>query len=364
MLMGPHPTRMRRKAQLLLTITASLIILILLFRDHISHSSCHPLSPHPLHHPTLPPQTTCRDLPGAADVFIALKTTATDAQAQLPIHLETTLQCARHFAIYSDLADTLATPADGDDDAAGSGIPIHDALDGIPAAVQDSAPEFELYHTLRAWQAVGANVTQLAGGLDGAWLRTQAWGLDKWKALPMLRQSLASAPASVKWFVYMEASTHLVWSNLLLWLRGFDAERRWYIGAPAYVEGAGPFANGGAGFIVSRKALEALVVEVEARSEEWVEATRRAWAGDFVVAQALARVGVGLTAAWPILQPEAPATLDYTETHWCYPVVSYHGVAPGWARQMWGFERAWMAVSLFLLLLLDRFGSEMLWCGG
>ena len=59
-------------------------------------------------------------LPGLDNVFVILRTNATETPSKLPVHFATTLHCAPHYAIYSDLAEEIA------------GHPIHDALDEIP----------------------------------------------------------------------------------------------------------------------------------------------------------------------------------------------------------------------------------------
>lgn len=62
-----------------------------------------------------PIDTVSPFLPGLDNVFVVLRTNATEAPSKLPVHFATTLHCTPHYATYSDLAEEIA------------GHPIHDA---------------------------------------------------------------------------------------------------------------------------------------------------------------------------------------------------------------------------------------------
>ncbi|KAL0265332.1 hypothetical protein SLS55_001297, partial [Diplodia seriata] len=332
---GLKRSRVRRKAQFIITAAVVLVLSVLILRRLVdrtnfnttttttttgSHNHHHgaPLAAEPP-----PPDAPCpTHLPGADDIFIVLKTGATVAHAKVPIHLRTTFRCAPHFALFSDLDDII------------DGHLVHDVFGGgsVPDAVKEAAAAanddddsydagaaFELYDRLRAWQAARVDIAAKAAG-DAA-LRQQAWNLDKWKFLPLMRAALAHAPRGphTKWFVFIEADTALMWSNLLRWLPRFDAAKAWYIGCPSWISGSA-FAHGGTGIILSRPALVLLAAALDADASLYPRLTAATWAGDYVLAQAMALVGVPLTPAFPIMQGETPFSLDYTKRHWCYPV--------------------------------------------
>ncbi|KAL1618329.1 hypothetical protein SLS54_007306 [Diplodia seriata] len=350
---GLKRSRVRRKAQFLITAAVVLVLSVLILRRLVDRTNFNTTTTtttttgsHNHHHDTPfaaepPSDAPCpTHLPGADDIFIVLKTGATVAHAKVPIHLRTTFRCAPHFALFSDLDDII----DGHlvhDVFGGGGVP-----DAVKAAANDSddgneydaAGAFELYDRLRAWQT--ARVDIAAKAANDAALRQQAWNLDKWKFLPLMRAALAHAPRGprTRWFVFIEADTALMWSNLLRWLPRFDAAKAWYIGCPSWIAGSA-FAHGGTGIILSRPALSLLVAALDADASLYPRLTSATWAGDYVLAQAMALVGVPLTPAFPIMQGETPWSLDYTKRHWCYPVVSWHHMTPEWVGRVWGFQQ-------------------------
>ncbi|KAL1636582.1 hypothetical protein SLS56_001167 [Neofusicoccum ribis] len=336
--MGYQSPQFRRKAQLVITTAATLLLFILILKKHIKHVE-HPSPNDRVSGGSLPEQsslpsalspnsTSCRDLPGADSVLVILKTGATEAHAKLPIHFNTTFRCTPHYAIYSDLDEEIL------------GHAVHDTLSAVPASARAADPDaFSFYDLLHAWHRSGIDLGTLSS--SSTFIHDAAWGLDKWKFLPLAQHALAAAPPQTRWIVFAEADTALVWSNVLRWLARLDAGRAWYLGGPAWLDGAA-FAHGGSGYVLSRPALEALVAALDAEPERFVEMTAEAWAGDYVLARALEGVGVALTPAWPMLQGETPYTVDYTAEHWCYPVVSWHHMPKEWVAAVWAFEREWL----------------------
>lgn len=57
-----------------------------------------------------------------------------------------------------------------------------------------------------------------------------------------------------KWYIFIEADTYLVRTNLLLWLQRQDPPQLIYYGSPTYVNDEGS-AHGGGGVILSEAAL-------------------------------------------------------------------------------------------------------------
>ncbi|EOD46116.1 putative aryl-alcohol protein [Neofusicoccum parvum UCRNP2] len=127
-----------------------------------------------------------------------------------------------------------------------------------------SPDAFSFYDLLHAWHRSGIDLGTLS--TSSTFIHDAAWGLDKWKFLPLAQHALATAPPQTRWIVFAEADTALVWSNVLRWLARLDAGRAWYLGGPAWLDGAA-FAHGGSGYVLSRPALEMLVAALDAEPE-------------------------------------------------------------------------------------------------
>ena len=255
-----------------------------------------------------------------------LKTGATEIHRKLPIHFSTTFHCIKHYAIYSDMAEEI------------NGHHVYDALDEVNEEIKCTNPDFELYRQAQEYRAKGEGVAEL---LEREGTSKKAWTLDKWKFLPLMDKALRMRPRS-KWYVFIEADTYVVWSNLLEWLTKFNPEESLYIGGESYM-GSVEFAHGGTGFIVSNPALR-MVTEERARNlQEWDKLTTERNAGDSLLAEVFKAVNISITRSWPILQGETPYTLDYTENHWCFPVASYHHMSSPWIKLMWNFEQSWIS---------------------
>ena len=269
----------------------------------------------------------CRVVPGADDVMVLLKTGATELYQKLPTHFLTTFKCMPHFMIFSDLAQEFAD------------YPIYDAIESVSEHFRHEHPDFELYRKVRQHQREGQDISKLSGH--------GSWNLDKWKFLPMMHKAFATAGENIEWFVIMEADTSLSWTNLLQWLKTMDPQEPYYLGAQNVI-GDTAFAHGGSGIVISRRAAD-LLEETRVNEgqfdydEKWEELVSKACCGDEVIARALLEAGVPLTPAWPLIQGETVASLDWTKDHWCTPAVSWHHVTPTEIDALWQFERTWIA---------------------
>lgn len=162
--------------------------------------------------PPSPSELACRRLPGADDVLVILKTGGIESHEKLPIHFKTTFRCVPHWIVFSDLEEDI------------EGHRVYDILDEIDEGVKSSAEEFRLYDKIQEWHARG----RMPSAVNEA-LYKQAWDLDKWKFLPMVKKALQTRPNS-KWYIFMEADTSLIWSNLLLYLSKLNPDEPHYIG--------------------------------------------------------------------------------------------------------------------------------------
>ena len=88
--------------------------------------------------------------------------------------------------------------------------------------------------------------------------------MDKYKNIPILRKSYAMYPDK-KWYLFVDADTSIMWSNILTWLQMLDHDKPFYSGSPAWI-GDVEFGHGGSGYIVSQAAAKVLAAEDEARA--------------------------------------------------------------------------------------------------
>jgi hypothetical protein len=258
--------------------------------------------------------------------MVLLKTGATELYQKLPSHFVTTFKCVPHFMIFSDLAQDF-----GDH-------PVYDALAGIGQDFRDHHGDFALYRKLQQYQREGQDLSNLQG--------SGSWNLDKWKFLPMLHTAFTTAGDNIQWFVVMEADTSLSWTNLLQWLKTMDPTQPYYMGAQNLI-GDTLFAHGGSGIVISRKAADLLegVRESQGREAfdaEWEKVLSVSCCGDEVIARTFAKADVHLTPAWPVIQGETVASLDWTANHWCTPPVTWHHVTPIEIDSLWQFESDWI----------------------
>jgi hypothetical protein len=268
----------------------------------------------------------CRNVPGADDVLIMLKTGATEIYEKLPTHFVTLFKCAPHYMVFSDLAQDYAD------------FPVRDAIAPVSKTFREHHRDFRLYRKLQQYQREGQDTSKLKGD--------RGWDLDKWKFLPMLFEAFEDAPSHIKWFVMMEADTSLSWTNLLQWLKTMDPDVPYYLGSQNFI-GDTAFAHGGSGIAISRQAAIQLQAQrdeegKEAYNKRWEDITSTSCCGDEIVARALLEASVPMTMAWPLIQGETVSTVDFTDNHWCSPPITWHHVSPIEIDALWQFEADWV----------------------
>jgi hypothetical protein len=282
----------------------------------------------------------CKSLPGANDVVVILKTGSTELQDKLPVHLRTTLRCYPNYLIFSDYAEQ------------DKGETIIDALEDVDPVFKTAHKDFDLYRQLQQGGRSSLNPSDLSGPASytqdgtGGKPTNPGWRLDKWKFLPMIRQTLQKHPDK-EWYVFVESDTYIFWSTLLSYLAALDSTQKHYIGAQSEI-GDVIFAHGGSGFAISRPALEAAVALYVENKADLEAFTASHWAGDCVLGKALFDSGTNLTWAWPIWQGRDIGNMnyshvDYSKRLWCYPTVSYHHLAPLAIESLWHFEQSKIA---------------------
>lgn len=290
--------------------------------------------------------TICPQFPITKEILVVLRTGATEALDKLPIHFTTTLKCISEYVIYSDYEEII------------QGHKIHDVLDEVSEDIKASAPEFEVYKNLRKNGRAGLETTKHHGSGPTGSLDNPSWKLDKFKFLPMVDRALKHRP-DAKWFVFMEADTYLMWTNLLEYLSKIDASRELYIGKHMFI-GDVLFAHGGSGFVLSAPAMRKVVQHWRSYLAEYESYTVGTWAGDMVLGKVLKDVGIPLFWAFPHFQGDPVSSLDHNVSKlerqpWCYPPITYHHMREEDIRKLWTFEQAWWRKENRALLHRDVF---------
>ncbi|EMR70856.1 hypothetical protein UCREL1_2106 [Eutypa lata UCREL1] len=297
-------------------------------------------------------------LSGLEDVLVVLKTGANEAPEKLPASFASTLRCAPNYVIYSDFEETI------------DGHPVHNALDKVNPEIVATHPEFEYYRLLQEHgrdaftEAQLAEWSSAANTINGR--DSPGWRLDKWKFLPMAEKALKQRPET-KWFVFIEADTYIIWKNIIKWLSYFNPSKLYYMGLQMSV-GNIIFAYGGAGFILSKPALEALVEHRSSSLEYYDNFTANHWAGDCVMGKALKDAGVPLFWSWPTLISENPAAMNFedefggmkTKRLWCHYAATYHHLSPEEVLGLSDFEEEWNAESSAMIRHKDVFRYHVL----
>ena len=278
----------------------------------------------------LKPEHRCDAFSNSADILVVVKTGANEIYEKLPTQLLTALRCYDDLLIFSDLDQRIGSHH------------VYDALDNITEATKLDNADFDYYHTLQEYQRFGQDVSPLKEEAGKA-----AWVLDKYKFLHILVKTWNMRPGR-KWYIFIEADTYLVRSNLMLWLERLDSSQPLYLGSPTSIRnGVGlkhePFAHGGSGIILSRGAMSRFVEGDPGVAARYDEGTRHEGLGDFVLMKALHDKGIKFSKRWPMLQGEKPATIPFGtgpggKGQWCQPVVTMHHVTPDEMSTIWRFE--------------------------
>ena len=263
----------------------------------------------------------CRQLPGADKVVVIVKTGATEVFSRIPEQIVTLAECAPNFMIFSDMEQHIGK------------FHIQDALDEIGQVYKDGHEDFQFYHAIHATHASVGDVSVL--GSD------KAWALDKWKNIPMLHKAYLNYP-DAEWFVTIDADTYLSWLNLLLLLDRLEPEDPLYAGC-VYLIGSTAFAQGGTGYILSRKAVQRFEnIRTPERIADWEKETSTACCGDLMLGVAMGHAGISVTGAWPMFQVDPPSAYSWGDRTWCTPAITWHHVHSYEVEALWQFEQEWI----------------------
>ena len=286
----------------------------------------------------------CRNLPGANDTVVVVKTGSTELKDKLPIHFSTTLRCYPNYLLISDHEEYF------------QGERIIDPLEDVSLKIREEHPDFLLHRRLKQMGRQALAPDELHGNAlsADAWtghIDNPGWKLDKWKFFPMAKRTLQEFPDK-KWYVFAEADSYILWASLLQFLKALDPSKPHYTGNQMAI-GEDLFAHGGSVFVASRPAMEKVVEHYEKNKQSIEEFTDRHWAGDCILGKGFRESGTPFTYAWPVLQTDDPGTIPYTQPDgslnhdvkkrpWCYPTVSYHHITAEVMEDLWKFEQQWI----------------------
>ncbi len=263
----------------------------------------------------------CRQLPGADKVVIIVKTGATEVFVRLPEQLITLAECVPNLMIFSDMEQDLGH------------FHLYDALDEIGEEYRKHHEDFEFYHNIHRAHAMHGDVSVLGS--------EKGWNLDKWKNIPMLHKAYTKYP-NADWYMTIDADTYLGWTNLLLLLSQLNPEEPLYSGC-VYWHGPTQFAQGGTGYLLSRKAVENLeAIRTPEKIVEWEKETSTICCGDVMLGVAMGQAGVPVRGAWPMFQVDPPCALSWTDRYWCTPAITWHHVHTYDIQDLWEFEKTWI----------------------
>ena len=268
----------------------------------------------------------CEYITDPSDTLVVVKTGANEIYDKLPTQLLTSLACYDDLLIFSDLEQDLGP------------YHVYDALDNVTEAIKRDDPVFEYYRTLQQYHELGEDISSLKTTTGQA-----AWNLDKYKFLHMLEKSWNLRPRR-KWYVFIEADTYLIRSNLLRWLERLNSSQPLYLGSPTFVNNEG-FAHGGSGFILSGEAMSKFAEGDPGVAARYDEGVRHEQFGDYMLMKALREKGVDFHGVWPMLQAEKPSTIPFGPgpnngvRHSCQPIVTMHHITPEEASNIWRFEQ-------------------------
>jgi hypothetical protein len=104
------------------------------------------------------------------------------------------------------------------------------------------------------------------------------------------------------------------------------------------------FAQRGPGILISQGAMRRYAnFYDDLYTSKWEAKVGKECCGDLVLAQAMADAHVEFYSSWPLLQGDHPASLDYSQRHWCAPAVSWHHTSPDTITDIWSTQKKWTA---------------------
>lgn len=266
------------------------------------------------------PGLDCKSVRGASSIMIIVRTSTHSTPSSLPAPLKSLLACTPHVLVFSDRPGTL------------SGYPLHDALASLSPATKAAHPDFHAYAPSSPSHVPTPD---------------QASRLAKWTYLPTIYQTATLAP-SHRFYLFLDPSTTLTWTNLLQWLARLDARIPYYIGAPAE-HAETKYARAAPAILLSYAAMQHFRTAYDDfYNGTWEsQVTSSTASGDVVLAAAMKDARVEFYAAAGLLETDGLADMEWRKERWCTPVVGWAGLGAGEreavekASSAWTDEKGW-----------------------
>jgi hypothetical protein len=129
----------------------------------------------------------------------------------------------------------------------------------------------------------------------------------------MLMKARKTRP-DAKWYLFIEADTYVIWSNLLIWLQRVEADKPLYLGSATQLNNTA-CAHGESRYVLNDKAIALF-------NEHEISATVRlpeVCCGDFLVGAELSKQECPIMHSWPHIN-------GFTDDHECFQYAYYPGV--------------------------------------
>ena len=175
------------------------------------------------------------------DAQPVLKTGHGVLESRVPPQLQSSLSCLDNLLIFSDVSESF------------DGRELIDVIADTPEDLLDSTDQLEPYRRLR--DCVNDKEDE---SCDDVITPKEGWKIDKFKFLPAVIRAWQMRRER-KWYVFFEADTYVEWDTVFRLLDHFDADEVYYFGSPSPGKNDTWFGYGGAGFILSRRAMRRLV---------------------------------------------------------------------------------------------------------
>ncbi|KAG4424754.1 hypothetical protein IFR04_002102 [Cadophora malorum] len=272
--------------------------------------------------------TSVKGYAPGTNIVVSVKTGASEAADRIPIQMQTSLRDFQSVFFFSDLEQDLGQ------------YHLYDSLDTIAPSVMENNPDFVFYQKQRElWNATG-NVTSLKNEKHPENpSELAAWTLDKYKNVHILEKTWALMPDQ-DWYIFIDADTYLLWSNVVEWLSTMDPEKKAYLGSEVNTGGV-KFAHGGTGIVISKATMYNIAVRDAGIAAGYDSIVHTKCCGDLVLGMALRESGTLLQDAWPAMSGEAPWTMPFgpgTPEYWCRPVMTLHHLSPEGMVEFTAFE--------------------------
>ena len=217
--------------------------------------------------PSVPTDGPCTNFPDTSDILLTMKTGASEVFSKVPTQLMTNLQCLPEYYIFSDMEQSIA------------GHKIYDSLDEVLQDVIFGNKDFNLYFRQKS---CAVDQQQCHAGHD---LGGEGWALDKYKFVHLAEKTYRMRP-NYKWYLFTEADTYVVWSNIVDWLKRLNPEKPLYFGSRAFIANK-PFAHGGSGYVMSHAAMRDMFEGKTGVANRYDDQAPKTCCGDGLFAEAV-----------------------------------------------------------------------------